>query len=265
MRLLIKFTDYAEDFQNGTLYMNTLNYFWENGFEDQRDILEGVSAKSSKDFSNINIPSIKDYILSDYMFRAEGYKYCNVFCMYSLNIECYECFVKFNTNPDMIKFGKYAIIINDENEYYRRINAAAKKYSYLCGNVNYHRIPPSISSRNHILLNSKQLFDSKIINIQHRRDSFDKDEKYKYQSEWRLTLFRGIKSTEPFLLEIGDIRDISTCIKSEDFESEISNHIKNTKFDESNECYYGNIRRQHLREQFVKLGDDKCRLFLIFG
>ena len=45
MHNLLKFISkkkYLEDFLNGKLYMNPLNYFWENGFDDQKDIFESV-------------------------------------------------------------------------------------------------------------------------------------------------------------------------------------------------------------------------------
>ena len=42
---LIRFTSgsHAEEFMAGRLYMNSLGFFWNNGFEGQRDMLEGVA------------------------------------------------------------------------------------------------------------------------------------------------------------------------------------------------------------------------------
>ena len=45
MHSLIKFfaeKKYLDEFISGQLYMNTLDYFWKNGFEEQKDIFEGV-------------------------------------------------------------------------------------------------------------------------------------------------------------------------------------------------------------------------------
>ena len=45
MHLLIKYFNnkkYADEFVSGSLYMNSLNYFWNNGFDEQRDMFEGV-------------------------------------------------------------------------------------------------------------------------------------------------------------------------------------------------------------------------------
>lgn len=51
MHQLIKFfgkRNYAEQFLQGELYMNSLSYFWDNGFEEQKDLFEGVSETFDK-------------------------------------------------------------------------------------------------------------------------------------------------------------------------------------------------------------------------
>ena len=43
MHLLTRFfsqKNFLDAFISGKLYMNTLNYFWNNGFEEQKDIFE---------------------------------------------------------------------------------------------------------------------------------------------------------------------------------------------------------------------------------
>lgn len=45
MHILTRFFSqkkFLDAFISGKLYMNTLNYFWNNGFEEQKDIFEGV-------------------------------------------------------------------------------------------------------------------------------------------------------------------------------------------------------------------------------
>lgn len=45
MHLLTRFfsqKNFLDAFISGKLYMNTLDYFWNNGFEEQKDIFEGV-------------------------------------------------------------------------------------------------------------------------------------------------------------------------------------------------------------------------------
>ena len=42
MRNLIRFTskeEYANQFLSGKIYMNTLSFYWSNGFEDQKDFM----------------------------------------------------------------------------------------------------------------------------------------------------------------------------------------------------------------------------------
>mgnify|MGYP007130065951 CR=1 FL=1 len=65
--------------------MNTLNYFWNNGFEEQKDIFEGVVCTVPvKDFNGFPM-DFQAAQASDYHFRAEGYKFSNVLCFYKIN------------------------------------------------------------------------------------------------------------------------------------------------------------------------------------
>ena len=56
MHCLIKYfanRQYLNDFLSGQLYMNTLDYFWSKGFEEQKDIFEGVVVKHNLLIKNL--------------------------------------------------------------------------------------------------------------------------------------------------------------------------------------------------------------------
>lgn len=79
MHCLIKYfanRQYLNEFLSGQLYMNTLDYFWSNGFEEQKDIFEGVVCTVPvKDFAAFST-DFQSAQACDYRFRAEGYRYC---------------------------------------------------------------------------------------------------------------------------------------------------------------------------------------------
>lgn len=277
MHVLAKFLpcqERADSFRKGLLYMNTLHYFWNNGFEDQRDIMEGVILSSSPQDIDFLPADFIAHQLTDIQFRAVGYAYCNVFCMSRFEIVPLMpvqsgSAVDIQTPTNMKDFGEYVVIVDDEEEYLKRINAAAKNYLYLCGNVHYHN--PTLNGtpmgkRHHALLQSENVFDIRKLNgAKTQFDAFDKNIRYSGQNEWRLCLYHGIRSTEHLKLEIGDIRDITHLIKAEDLEKEIYKLVYNPKFFQSTEMYYGNVSREDLRELFYKLGDYRAWMFATIG
>lgn len=277
MRVLAKFTSkekYANSFRRGRLHMNTLSYFWNNGFEDQKDIMEGVilsAPPQNVDFLPVDFASLQ---LADIQFRAVGYEFCNVFCMARFEIIPLTTvpggrLVDIRTPSNMKDFGDYVVIVDDEAEYLRRIHTAAKNFQYLCGNVCYHN--PTLKGapmekRPHLLLQTDNTFDvRKLDGAKKKWDAFDKNMRYSGQNEWRLCLYRDVTSTEPYELDIGDIRDITHMIKTRDLEKEIYKLKSNPKFFQSEEAYYGNVSRKDLRELFYKLGDYKAWMFSTIG
>lgn len=143
MHLLTRFfsqKNFLDAFISGKLYMNTLDYFWNNGFEEQKDIFEGVVCTVPvKDFNGFPM-DFQAAQASDYHFRAEGYKFCNVLCFYKIDFILERGLLRYDLNDDMSKFGEYVAIITNEAEFLRRIEAAAKKSNYevLCGDIHYH-------------------------------------------------------------------------------------------------------------------------------
>ncbi|MBQ8081012.1 MAG: transposase [Clostridia bacterium] len=98
-----------------------------------------------------------------------------------------------------------------------------------------------------------------------KRDSFNKMDRYKNQNEWRLTLYRGIKETRAYILDIGDIRDIVRYSKMDNLTAEIKKMALTGQLKQEYEGYYGNIQRPELRELFYKLGDYKAQMISVIG
>lgn len=254
--------------------MNSLSYFWNNGSEEQKDILEGmILSTSPQNFSDILPNEFMDIQLTDICFRAVGYAYCHVLCMARIEFKPIMktqsgTLVDISTPPDMEALGEYAIIINNEAELLRRINQAAGNNKYLCGPVNYH--PPMLNGermekRHHIVLKSDKTFDiGKIPGNHLRLDAFDKSERYRGQNEWRLCLYDGKKSEKAIDLDIGDLHDISHVVKTRNLESELRKLSKNISRYQQ-DLYYGNANRRELRELLYKLGDNQAWAFSTIG
>lgn len=300
---------YVRDFLNGSLYMNTVSYFWDPiirkriieeyirnnpdkdnsrlikekdslfGYTDkevkgQNDLYEGtigIESVSTFDMGN----ETKEHILSDTAYRSLGFGYCNICCLYRLDyIERYinnHKYIEYSLNGSMSEFGKYIVIIKDEEEFLRRINKAVNKlgYKYLCGNVIYHkeyRDGKEAKRCNSISLTGDQMIDieaykDKIID---KRSCFDKIDEYSYQNEWRIALYRGIKDPNAYILNIGDIKDICEVANASNIKLIINKILShNPKLGLSD--YYGNISRDNLKELFYKLGDNKAQALIKIG
>ena len=169
-RVLLKFIsreEYVDDFLNGNFYMNTLYYFWDQKpLEEakkerekylkahseqnpdnvkisilnklsraQGDILEGVVGYGPNVHSEL---MFGENLLSDCIYQAVGFQYCNVLCFYRLDYKFHApLFCHDVLNTDMTQFGEYVIIIKDEFELIRRIENAVGNMKFLCGDVEY--------------------------------------------------------------------------------------------------------------------------------
>lgn len=215
---LIRFTSakYVNDFLDGKIYMNSIGYFIENGFEDQKDYFEGVSYyedPNTSEFAQRYDDRLKAALTGDIAWVNEGSKYCNVACFYKLNR--YKNQVEL-VNSDIFSFGEVAIHIFDVHQFLERVIRATgkrKDFYWCAGNVNYYN-PDNTNVRNHVL------------------DCFCKTQKHSYQREWRIAVLNQystlkqlaedaieagyINYTRPFVLEIGVIRDIARSIPADE-------------------------------------------------
>ena len=78
-------------------------------------------------------------------------------------------------------------------------------------------------------------------------------DKFSYQNEWRIVLYRGAKTYEPYRLEIGNIRDICHWVKAEDLDTELRIYFHNNKIKSPYLVEYGNCTKDELRNLFCKL------------
>ena len=284
--ILLKFISkekYLQEFLTGSLYMNSLYYFWnefmleevkngkriplaelaKNEKYGQLDLFEGtvgtIEANSASD--------IEKHIVSDICARAVGFGYCNILSFYRLDIIPSDFYVSYNLN-NLSSLGDFVAIIKDKDELVKRITIAAEKecYKFICGDVSYRQAMKNgvpIDKRNAIICKSADKID--IRNSSQHRDIFTKMDKYAYQNEWRLALYRGVKETKPYRLEVGNLEDIVEWCRIEDTTKKIDDCLLNQKIKYTQNNWYGNISRKEMKGLFYKLGDYKAELLLEIG
>lgn len=277
MHLLLKHFEskhYLNEFLSGSLYMNTLNYFWNEGFEEQNDVFEGVVCTIPASKFNIIPITWQQIQACDYRFRAEGYSFCNVLCFERLDFTADGDLINALFSESMMDFGQDIAIIHDENELIRRVENAVNKnhYKYLCGDVHYHELKKDGKSTKEgdqlILKGVDQTFDIDWLRGRFdnttSRDCFDKSAQYSDQREWRIALYRGVKDTGAYRLEVGDLKDIVTVSTPKTLKEDIQKIINRygvCQYD----GYNGNMSRKELRKYFCDLGDNKASLFMTVG
>ena len=278
MHLLVKYFSsykYIKEFVSGSLYMNSLDYFWNNGFDEQRDIFEGVVCVVPVEEMNELPPQWRIMQTTDCRFRADGYSFCNVLCFEKIPFSIYQQPGLTLANADiaksMEKFGSYIAIIHDEPALIRKIEAAVRKnnFKYLCGDIHYHSLMKngqlSREGTQTIWKAINNSFDIDTLKQRYgsiiNRDCFDKSDQYGSQREWRIALYRGIKDTSAYRLELGDLSDIVTICKYDDFYETVQHVMKNYGFNEF-EGYNGNVSRKELKQLFCELGDNKSTMFM---
>lgn len=206
---------YVDDFQNGKLFMNTIDYF--RGQEDneaQSDWGEGICGAIHKNQAkqlNINIPeSLHKVMKSHLTLRSNYYGLNNIFCMYRVMIDDANKLVQ-KPSQNLYKFNgensdeKVVIHITDTDEFLRRVNVA------LNDNISAHEIEYGIYG--------SVTYNSAWTNADGpgTRSAFQKDPIFSYQNEWRLCVLSFNQNRAPLYFEIGNLSDIIEVISLHQF------------------------------------------------
>lgn len=199
--------DFAEAFLQGNIYMSALGYFWNNGFESQRDFNEGTVQMQAP--ANSPFPQeVQSVISGSVRYRMEAYKYCNLLCMVIHNYNTQKMQTE-RFDGRMRDYGAYAVRIVEVEEFLSRVFEKAKAQGDYClaGPVNY--LP----------------FDT----VRNDLDCFDKLLPFAWQKEWRIAYLHDRQRLkqlaaedplriyeQPYTLNIGDISDIAQIVSAKD-------------------------------------------------
>lgn len=227
--------------------------------------------------------ALEGYLLTDVMYRSVGFQYCNTLCFYKLRCRIVSLSagrqkIEYD-EPNMSGFGNSVVIIDDEKEFIRRVETGIKNLQtqgqnlkFLCGDVVYLKPmkddkESDIVQRHYLMLQSDRMIDIEEEpykdTLTSRRDCFVKGFNHSNEHEWRIALYRGVRDVCAYDgLQIGDIRDISHCVKKDGLIAEIDKMIKAGRARGDFNGYYGNIGRGEMRELFYKLGDNKAEEIL---
>lgn len=136
---------------------------------------------------------------------------------------------------------------------------------YLCGPVQYKKMKRNGSGPllgHNVATKEETLYDIK--DVKSGLDAFAKMDKFEYQHEWRVVLYRGVKDKEAYRLEVGNLRDIVHWVKREDLDAEIKRLFQNRENKAPSSFWYGDDRHK-LKELFYELGDYKAEIFMLLG
>lgn len=213
---LLKFgkQPHIKSLQEGTIYMNPVNYFEKiEGNKIIGDKEEGLSLHLQPDDITVKIDDHiidNEDIVSPISVRRYKDQNANIFCMYAISLkEVVENNFEFKLDRRVKQFGDKCLVIMNGEEFVNRIKKAVKK------------------------INSKATWYEKEMGLVEyvERDNFHgqvgvfkKFNEYEYQNEFRIALrvskeLRGEKGE--FKLEIGDISDISIICDTDEIEAEI--------------------------------------------
>lgn len=231
IRILKSFSkrEYAEQFLDGELYMNTLFYFRWNGTEDQRDALEGASGFVLPESMQALPKAVRDAQAHKTAILPAGLSYANVCCFFMQTAHRGTSATCIRSPHDPSKLGGYYVAIDDFQAFIDKIDLATKVHGlhYYCAPVSYWEIEPapgrirnthSILMLNDEPLDAATIFPDGVPEFPH--DMFYKHKRYARQMEWRIALSRGVQDVEAYTLRIGSLREIAHMVVPDELDTD---------------------------------------------
>lgn len=230
---VFQYAKYADDFVEGKLYANRLAYFKKledsgvRGDQDEGaimpqsdDLTIDLTATNQSTGETSNIRTSGNELADPLVMRPEWFDHINVFCMYAGHTGDLETVSEKNVAAfkkqleipeECEQLGKYAVIIKNTSEFFRRVKEGAKRkgYGFRRGLVNY--------------------YDAKLGSPATREPLdtiFTKRKEFEYQKEYRLTINTGTLGCNPITLDIGKIDDIAVCMDSGEINRQIDIKVK---------------------------------------
>ncbi len=219
---------YADDFLQGKLFLNSLRYFKDIEGEDGRgDKNEGaivhpldgftltLTATNEKTGEVSEVTLTKDDLAAPVSTHPYWYDHINLLCMYACHSGEFQDITDDNINDfrkqleipeECVHLGEHAIIITNCQEFLRRVSAAAEQNGYqLCkGLVAYY--DPEVGTPT-IRADVETLF--------YKRNEFQ------YQSEFRIAVDAYLNEPTPLCLRIGDISDIALLVHTSEINQQM--------------------------------------------
>ena len=200
--------EYVEYFLDGKLYCNPVWYFRDKGYDE----FEGAAFlhPTTLRINSYTIP--EEDLAGPVILHSNLVANLNVFCMFSWRVPKVgddQILIDLESQLGSIEacvaeFGPYTVVVKNTTEFLRRVELAVARrdsrvLSCVHGAVRY--INPDTFRTNPIESLRTPLF---------------KQKRFAHQKEYRFVFQTGRKPAGPLELAIGDIRDISFCMRTED-------------------------------------------------
>ena len=224
---------YRDDFLNGSLYMNPIKFFRE--YEDKHagnvgDKNEALSAWLQPEelrlvfnFQGEELVIPGSDLAAPIALRRNHFDTVNVMCLMAIHShgistediisdEQLEKLKEYFIVPeDAINLGKYAVIILDTDTFLSKVKRAAQK---LCDSGD------AVSLRAQLVT---YYDDKSTLSLDKEEEAiFHKQKSYEHQSEYRISLDRGVEDIGHYVLQIGSLDGIAIPILTND----INNHFQ---------------------------------------
>ena len=225
--------EWADEFLQGKLFLNSLRYFKEiEGKDGRGDDNEGAiffsledsiltlgpTDPGTGDVSEVTIT--KNDLAAPMSMHPYWYDHINLLCMYACHTGDFQHISDDNINDfrkhieipeECVSLGEYAIIINDGPEFLRRTRAAAelKGYRFWKGLVTYHYPEAGTPTTGTGI-----------------EPIFHKLKEYEYQSEYRIAVDAHLDEPTPKKLSIGDISDIAFLMRTSEINQNMSFEVR---------------------------------------
>lgn len=208
---------YRDEFVSGKLFMNRLSYFRkiEGDADGNRgDQHEGVLSWLQPNKVVMTIGDIEvrsEDLAAPIMFQMNDHNRYHVFCLYAGYFDKKttsntpeELLEQIKISEECLKLGKFAAVIHNPREYIKRVKKAVNVSGYRSGEklvqyYNPHNFHGTFSENDVI---------------------FRKRSEYSHQKEFRIFVDTETNDNNPYILDVGYIKDIVTICESDKINSE---------------------------------------------
>ncbi len=220
---LVKFLteqDHVNNFIQGKIYFNKLSEFKEikdSEASRRNDQYEGTAAwlQPEKVRMEINSIDFSNDLAGPLTIQMNRLNHLHIFCVHAVhsghldltklsgdNIESLRDELKIP--DDCLSLGEHAVVINNMPEFIKRVEDAAvtNGYKLIKGRVKYYN-PETLHGY-----------------FQNMEAIFRKRDEYSYQREYRFVFDTKTTDNCPLILDIGNIRDITLQLKSNELNGE---------------------------------------------
>lgn len=205
---------YANSFLDGNLYCNTVRYFRDHGYDE----FEGAAFlhPDTVCLGSLTIP--KKDLAGPVVVKLDRVADLNIFCMFSWTVPTVgndKVLIDLESQLGSIEscitdFGLYTVVVKNTTEFLCRVDRAVTQYA--------SGFLPSVRG-------VVRYFDPDTHQTDFAKElmiPLFKQKRFAYQKEYRFVLQTGRQPAGPFVLTIGDIRDIAFCMKTEDIYDSVS-------------------------------------------